>query len=108
MSERSMVARAVQVIDAVAASRAPATLGRLMRATALPKPTVRRIAHQLVEQGVLARTDAGYVLGARVEDWEQAFREGRAKATGVQQYLQLIAKVVGKQQERDRLRRAHK
>jgi hypothetical protein len=46
--------------------------------------------------------------GARVDDWEQAFREGRARATGVQQYLQLIAKVVGKQQERDRLRRAHK
>jgi hypothetical protein len=46
--------------------------------------------------------------GAKVDDWEQAFREGRAKATGVQQYLQLISKVVGKQQERDRLRRAHK
>jgi hypothetical protein len=46
--------------------------------------------------------------GAKVDDWEQAFREGRARATGVQQYLQLIAKVVGKQQERDRLRRAHK
>jgi hypothetical protein len=46
--------------------------------------------------------------GAKVDDWQQAFHEGRAKATGVQQYLQLIAKVVGKQQERDRLRRAHK
>ena len=46
--------------------------------------------------------------GAKVADWEQAFREGRAKATGVQQYLQLIAKVVDKHQERARLRRAHK
>jgi hypothetical protein len=45
--------------------------------------------------------------GAKVDDWSQAFHEGRAKATGVQQYLQLIARVVEKQQERARLRRAH-
>ncbi|WCB93173.1 hypothetical protein DSM104299_01879 [Baekduia alba] len=45
--------------------------------------------------------------GAKVADWEQAFNEGRAKATGVQQYLQLIARVVEKHQERARLRRAH-
>ena len=45
--------------------------------------------------------------GAKVADWSQAFYEGRAKATGVQQYLQLIARVVDKQQERARLRRAH-
>ena len=40
--------------------------------------------------------------GAKVADWEQAFTEGRAKATGVQQYLQLIARVVEKHQERAR------
>lgn len=45
--------------------------------------------------------------GAKVADWEQAFHEGRAKATGVTQYLQLIQRVVEKQQERARLRRAH-
>jgi hypothetical protein len=45
--------------------------------------------------------------GAKVADWEQAFNEGRAKATGVTQYLQLIARVVEKHQERARLRRAH-
>jgi hypothetical protein len=46
--------------------------------------------------------------GAKADDWEQAFREGRAKATGVSQYLQLIQRVVEKQQERARLRRAHR
>jgi hypothetical protein len=46
--------------------------------------------------------------GAKVADWEQAFHEGRAKATGVTQYLQLISRVVEKHQERARLRRAHK
>ena len=45
--------------------------------------------------------------GAKVDDWSQAYREGRLKATGVQQYLQLIGRVVEKQQERARLRRAH-
>ena len=45
--------------------------------------------------------------GAKVADWEQAFVEGRAKATGVTQYLQLISRVVEKHQERARLRRAH-
>ena len=44
--------------------------------------------------------------GAKVDDWTQAFHEGRAKATGVQQYLQLIQRVIEKQQERTRLRRA--
>ena len=44
--------------------------------------------------------------GAKVADWEQAFYEGRAKATGVDQYLKLIQRVVERQQERARLRRA--
>jgi hypothetical protein len=44
--------------------------------------------------------------GAKVADWEQAFVEGRAKATGVEQYLKLIATVVERQQERQRLKRA--
>jgi hypothetical protein len=46
--------------------------------------------------------------GAKVDDWAQAFQEGRAKATGVKEYLQLISRVVEKHQERARLRRAHK
>lgn len=45
--------------------------------------------------------------GAKVADWEQALHEGRVKATGMTQYLQLIGRVVEKQQERARLRRAH-
>jgi len=44
--------------------------------------------------------------GAKIADWEQAFMEGRAKATGVDQYMKLIATVVERQQERQRLKRA--
>ncbi|HWI22836.1 MAG TPA: hypothetical protein VNT22_09510 [Baekduia sp.] len=44
--------------------------------------------------------------GAGPRDWRMAFLEGRAKATGVQQYLQLIERVVDKSEERARLRKA--
>jgi hypothetical protein len=44
--------------------------------------------------------------GARVADWREAFTHGQAKATGVEQYLRLIANVVEKQEERNRTRRA--
>jgi len=43
---------------------------------------------------------------AKVADWREAFRYGQAKATGPTQILQLIERVVDKQEERSRLRRA--
>ena len=39
-------------------------------------------------------------------DWRQAFEHGDAKATGIDQYLKLIIKVVEAQEERARLKRA--
>jgi hypothetical protein len=45
---------------------------------------------------------------ARVPDWIEAFTYGQAKASGPEQFLRLIASVVDKQQERQRLRRARK
>jgi len=43
---------------------------------------------------------------ARVADWREAFAYGQAKATGPTQILQLIERVVDKQEERNRQRRA--
>ena len=43
---------------------------------------------------------------AKIADWQEAFYDGKAKATGVDQYLRLIAQVVDKQLERNRTRRA--
>ncbi len=43
---------------------------------------------------------------AKVADWREAFFDGRAKATGVEQYMRLIVQVVEKQEERGRTRRA--
>ncbi len=46
--------------------------------------------------------------GARVADWREAFTYGQAKATGTTQILQLIERVVEKQEERNATRRAHR
>ena len=43
---------------------------------------------------------------AKVADWREAFTYGQAKATGPTQILQLIDRVVTKQEERARQRRA--
>jgi hypothetical protein len=43
---------------------------------------------------------------AKVADWREAFLNGQAKATGVDQYLRLIATVVERQEERNRTRKA--
>ena len=43
---------------------------------------------------------------AKVADWREAFMYGQAKATGPTQILQLIERVVEKQEERQRHRRA--
>jgi hypothetical protein len=44
----------------------------------------------------------------KVPDWIEAFTYGKAKATGPSQYLKLIANVVDKQQERERLKTARR
>jgi hypothetical protein len=45
---------------------------------------------------------------AKVPDWREAFAHGQAKATGVDQYLRLIATVVERQEERNRTRKARR
>lgn len=43
---------------------------------------------------------------AKVADWVEAFTYGQAKASGPEQFLRLIVNVVGKHQERQRVRKA--
>ena len=42
-----------------------------------------------------------------IKDWRHAFEVGTVKASGDTAMLRLIAQVVGKQEERDSLRKAH-
>ncbi len=45
---------------------------------------------------------------AKVADWREAFTYGHAKASGPTQILQLVERVVDKQEERQRLARARR
>jgi hypothetical protein len=47
-------------------------------------------------------------LEAKVPDWVEAFTYGKAKATGPEQFLKLIANVVDRQLERQRTRKARR
>lgn len=64
--DHTMVGRVVAITDAVAAANEPLSLAALTRATGLPKPTVRRIANDLVRHQILESTPEGYGLGTRV------------------------------------------
>jgi hypothetical protein len=45
---------------------------------------------------------------AKAPDWIEAFTYGQAKATGVEQYMRLIANVVDKQLQRQHARKARR
>ena len=73
--------KSVRVLDAVAESGGPATLGELVEATGLPKATAHRLASALEQHGLLRRDrDGRYLLGVRLiglgraaaEDWPLA------------------------------------
>ncbi|MFG2039873.1 IclR family transcriptional regulator [Dactylosporangium sp. NPDC048998] len=66
MDDRTVTGRVIAVLDAVAQSSGRATLAALTRSTGIPKPTVRRIAADLVTRGMLERDVDGYRLGAHL------------------------------------------
>ena len=66
MDDHTVTGRVAAILDAVAAGLGPATLARLAGDTGIPKPTVRRIANQLVEWRILAKNPDGYRLGLRL------------------------------------------
>ena len=66
MDDHTVTGRVVALLDAVAALGDSATLAELTRGTGIPKPTVRRIAEDLVRRGLLDRGEDGYRLGTRL------------------------------------------
>ncbi len=63
---RSVLHRALSVIDAFDHSDWEVSLAELTRRTGLPKPTVFRIVNSLVDWGALERSGSGYQLGVRL------------------------------------------
>ena len=63
---RSVLRRALSVIDCFGHHDWDVSLAELTRRTGLPKPTVFRIVGELVSWGALERTESGYQLGVRL------------------------------------------
>ena len=66
MDDHTVTGRVVAVLDAVGGLGGGATLAAVTRACGIPKPTVRRIAADLVGRGLLERRADGYRLGPRL------------------------------------------
>lgn len=64
--DRTVIGRAVAIIEAVADSRDPVSLATLTRRTGIPKATVRRIANDLAQRGMLELTPQGYRAGTQL------------------------------------------
>jgi len=66
MDDHTVTGRVLAVLDTVADLADGATLAALTRSTGIPKPTVRRIAADLVTRGLLERRGDRYRLGLRM------------------------------------------
>ncbi len=74
----------------------------------LPGPQVTKAIPSDAKVTLSIRRDRFNELAVKghLADWRAAFTKGEAKATGINQYLQLILRVVEAQEERARTRRA--
>lgn len=63
---RSVLRRALSVLDAFEYRDRDVSLAELTRRSGLPKPTVLRILTELVDWGAVERTERGYQLGVRL------------------------------------------
>ncbi|WP_446219963.1 helix-turn-helix domain-containing protein [Micromonospora sp. IBHARD004] len=65
MDDHTVTGRVMAVLEAVGALEEAATLAALTRHTGIPKPTVRRIAADLVARKILNRDATGYLWGSK-------------------------------------------
>ncbi|MFK4088283.1 IclR family transcriptional regulator [Kribbella sp. NPDC020789] len=66
MDDHTVAGRVAAILEVVAASPVSTSLALLAAETGIPKPTVRRIANQLVIRNILRRDVLGYRLGLRL------------------------------------------
>ncbi len=74
----------------------------------LPGPAVTKTLPTDAKLTLEVRRDRFNELATKghLADWRRAFERGEVRATGIDQYLKLIVKVVEAQEERSRTRRA--
>ncbi len=73
----SVLERVFAILDCFSAEQPELTLAELASRTAIPKPTVHRLAKVLVDQRLLNRTDAGFRLGIRLFELGELVGERR-------------------------------
>lgn len=68
VDDHTVTGRVVAILEALAdvPSSSPVALAELTARTSIPKPTVRRIANDLVARRLVRREDRGYLLGPRM------------------------------------------
>jgi DNA-binding IclR family transcriptional regulator len=82
--------KGLTLVDATAAAEGPVTLGELVGASGLPRPTAVRLLEVLLEQGVLQSAGRSYALGPRLAVWGQRYLDGldvRAQAEDLMRAL---------------------
>jgi DNA-binding IclR family transcriptional regulator len=93
MDDHTVTGRITAILDAVARLDDAATLAELTRATAIPKPTVRRISAALVARGLLRRHADRYQLGPRIlELGAHAARRDRMREAATPHMQDLFAR----------------
>lgn len=88
MDDHTVVGRAVAILDCVASAASPLPLAALTRQTGIPKPTVRRIANDLTERGMLELTSDGYLPGSRLINQGLQSAHNRGTSVIAQPYVQ--------------------
>jgi IclR family transcriptional regulator, acetate operon repressor len=77
ISPTSVLERVFAILDCFSAEEPELTLAELASRTAIPKPTVHRLAKVLVDQRLLTRTDVGFALGIRLFELGELVGERR-------------------------------
>lgn len=67
--EKSVMGRSLSLLEAISRAGRPLSLAVLADVTHLPKSTVHRMASQLVDLGLLDRSDRGFGVGLRIFEW---------------------------------------
>ena len=86
--DHTVVGRTVAILDCVVEAAGPLPLAILTRRTGIPKQTVRRIAGDLTDRGMLRRTPEGYLPGDRLLRQGLLSAHRQRTAIAVQPYLQ--------------------
>ncbi len=77
VAPKSVLERVFAILDCFSARESELTLAELASRTAIPKPTVHRLAKILVEQRLLKRTEGGFALGIRLFELGELVGEQR-------------------------------